>query len=69
MYLFFNEKELFEKFKDVKPNENQNLQIKIAENNGSIEVLLNNEPLKMDSIRIWGRDGQGGDKVYKDSYK
>ena len=66
--LFFNEKELFEKFKNLKPNDNQDLQIKIAENNASIEVLLNNEPLKMDSIKIWGRDGHG-DKVYKESYK
>ena len=66
--LFFNEKELFEKFKDSKPTDNQDLQIKIAKNNVSIEVLLNNEPLKMDSIRIWGM-AQGVETVYKESYK
>ena len=64
--IFFNEKTIFEKFNNVKPNENQNLQIKIATDNSVIEVLLNNEPLKMDSIRIWKING---DKVYKDSYK
>jgi hypothetical protein len=64
--IFFNEKILFEKFKDVNPNENKNLQIKISQDNYSIEVLLDNEPIKMDSIRIWESNE---DKIYNDSYK
>ena len=62
--IFFNEKKIFEKFKDVKPEQKLDLKIKIAENNGSIELLLNNEPIEVDSIRIWKHEFD-----YKDSYR
>ncbi len=66
--IFFNEKIMFDKFKDVKVDEQQDLKIKIAPDNSSIEILLNNETLKTDSIRIW-RKAEGVGTVYKDSYK
>ncbi len=40
------------------------MQVKIAPDNNSIEILLNGKPLETDSIRIYQRSGD-----YKESYK
>lgn len=61
--IFFNQKELFERFKNIS-GENE-MQVKIAEDNRSIEVFLNNQILKVDSVRIYPNDY----KVYNESYK
>ncbi|MGN8177131.1 DUF2931 family protein [Flavobacterium sp. 22076] len=61
--IFFNQKELFERFKNISGD--NEIQIKIAEDNRSIEVFLNNQILKVDSIRIYPNDY----KIYNESYK
>ncbi|MBZ4037318.1 DUF2931 family protein [Flavobacterium sp. 17A] len=61
--IFFNRDELFERFKTAL-TENE-IQIKIAEDNRSIEVLLNGQVLKVDSIRIY----PNSDYVFNESYK
>jgi len=61
--IFFNQKELFERFKNISGD--NEMQIKISEDNRSIEVFLNNQILKVDSIRIYPNDY----KVYNESYK
>lgn len=61
--IFFKEKELFDRFKGLSGD--NEIQVKIAEDNRSIEVLLNNQKLEVDSIRIY----PNSDKIYNESYK
>jgi len=59
---FFNWEATNEAFK--KAGGKQQLDFKIAPDNNSFEVLLNNESLKADSLRVYKSD-----KTFKDSYK
>jgi hypothetical protein len=59
---FFNWEKTNEAFK--KAGSKIDMQIRIAEDNNSIEILLNNKPLETDSIRIYQWSGD-----YKESYK
>lgn len=61
--IFFNQDEIFKRFKDL-TGDNE-IQVKIAANNGDLEVLLNNEKLKVDSIRIY----PNSNREFNDSYK
>lgn len=61
--VFFNRDEIFSRFEDL-TGENE-IQIKIAANNGDFEVLLNNEKLKVDSTRIY----RNSDQEFNESYK
>jgi len=60
--IFFNQDEIFNRFKNL-TGDNE-IQVKIAPNNGDLEVMLNNEKLKVDSIRIYLSD-----REFNDSYK
>lgn len=60
--IFFNQDEIFNHFKNL-TGDNE-IQVKIALNNGDLEVMLNNEKLKVDSIRIYLSD-----REFNDSYK
>ncbi|WP_428230103.1 DUF2931 family protein [Flavobacterium sp.] len=60
--IFFNQDEIFNRFKNL-TGDNE-IQVKIAPNNGDLEVMLNNEKLKVDSIRIYPSD-----REFNDSYK
>lgn len=59
---FFNWEKTNEAFK--KAGDKIDMQVKIAPDNNSIEILLNGEPLETDSIRIYQWSGD-----YKESYK
>ncbi len=59
---FFNWQKTNEAFK--KAGNKIELQVKITPDNNSIELLLNNQPLESDSIRIYQWEGD-----YKESYK
>ncbi|GAA3775791.1 DUF2931 family protein [Flavobacterium ginsengiterrae] len=61
--IFFNEKEIFNRFKTVS-GENE-MQIKISADNRSIEVFVNNEKLEITNFRIY----PNSDKEYNESYK
>lgn len=59
---FFNWEKTNEAFK--KAGNKIDMQVKIADDNNSIEILLNGKPLETDSIRIYQWSGD-----YKESYK
>ncbi len=59
---FFNWEKTSEAFKQA--GNRIDMQVKIAADNGSIEILLNGKPLETDSIRIYQWSGN-----YKESYK
>ncbi|MCW3161525.1 DUF2931 family protein [Chryseobacterium oryctis] len=59
---FFNWQKTNEAFK--KAGSKIDMQVKIAEDNNSIEILLNGKPLETDSIRIYQWSGD-----YKESYR
>jgi len=61
--IFLNERVIFEKFKDFKTEDKQEFEIKISKDNRVLELLLNNEPLEVDSVRIYK-----GSVSYKGSY-
>lgn len=61
--IFFNQEKLFDQFKRLQ-GENE-IQIKIAEDSRNIKVLVNNQLLEVDSIRIY----HNRDKMYNESYK
>lgn len=61
--IFMNEKEIFEKFKDFKTEDKQEFEIKISKDNQELKLFLNNEPIKVDSVRIYE-----GSVSYKNSY-
>ncbi|HSD13895.1 MAG TPA: DUF2931 family protein [Flavobacterium sp.] len=61
--IFLNEKVIFEKFKNFKPEGKQEFQVKISKDNKKLELFLNNEPIEVDSVRIYK-----GSVIYKDSY-
>lgn len=62
--IFFNWKKTNEAFK--KAGQHSRLEFKVAEDNNSVEVTLNGQPLETDSIRIYQSSLLGD---YKDSYK
>jgi len=43
--IFLNEKIIFEKFKNFKPEDKQEFQVKISKDNRKLELFLNNEPI------------------------
>ena len=61
--IFLNEKVIFEKFKNFKPEDKLEFQVKISKDNKKLELLLNNEPIEVDSVRIYK-----GSVMYKGSY-
>ncbi|MHC0446228.1 DUF2931 family protein [Flavobacterium sp. 3-218] len=61
--IFFSEKEIFNCFKTVS-GENE-IKIKIAQDNRSIEILVNNQKLETASFRIYPNSGRN----YNESYK
>lgn len=61
--IFLNEKIIFEKFKNFKPEDKQEFQVKISKDNRKLELFLNNEPVEVDSVRIYK-----GSVMYKGSY-
>ncbi|MDN3672796.1 DUF2931 family protein [Flavobacterium branchiarum] len=61
--IFLNEKVIFEKFKNFKPEDKQEFVVKISKDNRKLELFLNNEPVEVDSVRIYK-----GSVMYKESY-
>jgi hypothetical protein len=61
--IFLNEKIIFEKFKNFKPEDKQEFQVKISKDNKKLELFLNNEAVEVDSVRIYK-----GSVMYKGSY-
>ena len=61
--IFFNEKVIFEKFKHYKTEDKQEFEVKISKDNQELKLLLNNEPIEVDSVRIYK-----GSVSYKGSY-
>ena len=61
--IFLNEKVIFEKFKNFKPEDKQEFEVKISKDNRKLELFLNNEPVEVDSVRIYK-----GSVMYKGSY-
>ncbi|MET3021733.1 DUF2931 family protein [Flavobacterium hydatis] len=61
--IFFNQDQLFDRFKGLS-GENE-IQVKIANDNQSLKVLVNNETLVVDSIRIYPNSNWR----FNDSYK
>jgi len=61
--IFLNEKVIFEEFKNFKTEDKQEFQIKISKDNTKLELFLNQEPLAVDSVRIYK-----GSVSYKGSY-
>jgi hypothetical protein len=61
--IFLNEKIIFEKFKNFKPDDKQEFRVKISKDNKKLELFLNNEPVEVDSVRIYK-----GSVMYKGSY-
>ena len=61
--IFLNEKVIFEKFQNFKTEDQQEFKIKISKDNRVLELLLNNEPLEVDSVRIYK-----GSVMYEGSY-
>ncbi len=61
--IFFNEKEIFNRFKTVSGD--NEMQIKISPDNRSIEVFVNNEKLEITNFRIY----PNSHKEYNESYK
>ena len=54
-YIFFNWEKANEAFKKLN-NTPASLEIKVADDNSSVEVLLNGQPLETDSIRMYSTD-------------
>ena len=61
--IFLNEKVIFEKFKNFKPEDKQEFEVKISKDNKKLELFLNNQPVEVDSVRIYK-----GSVMYKGSY-
>ena len=61
--IFFNQNEIFSRFKGLSGD--NEIQVKIAEDNRSIEVLLNNQKLEVDSIRIYPNSKRDFNESYK----
>lgn len=61
--IFLNEKIIFEKFKNFKPEDKQEFEVKISKDNRKLELFLNNEALEVDSVRIYK-----GSVMYNGSY-
>lgn len=61
--IFLNEKIIFEKFKNFKPEDKQEFEVKISQDNKKLELFLNHEPIEVDSVRIYK-----GSVMYKESY-
>ncbi len=61
--IFFNQNEIFSRFKGLSGD--NEIQVKIAKDNRSLEVLLNNQKLEVDSIRIY----PNSKREFNDSYK
>ena len=61
--IFLNEKVIFEKFKNFKTEDKQEFEIKISKDNQELKLFLNQEPIEVDSIRIYK-----GSVSYKGSY-
>ena len=61
--IFFNQNEIFNRFKELK-GENE-IQLKVANDNRSIEVLVNDQKLEVDSVRIY----RNSKNDYNESYK
>ncbi|WP_426485463.1 DUF2931 family protein [Flavobacterium sp. 2] len=61
--IFFSQDEIFSHFKGLSGD--NEIQIKIAKDNTSLEVLLNNKKLEVDSIRIY----PNSKREFNDSYK
>ena len=61
--IFFNQNEIFSRFKGLSGD--NEIQVKIAKDNRSLEVLLNNQKLDVDSIRIY----PNSKREFNDSYK
>lgn len=61
--IFLNEKVIFEKFKNFKTEDKQEFEVKISKDNRTLELYLNQEPVEVDSVRIYK-----GSVSYKGSY-
>nr|MBU3858761.1 DUF2931 family protein [Flavobacterium sp. MC2016-06] len=61
--IFLNEKVIFEKFKNFKPDDKQEFEVKISKDNRSLELFLNHEQVEVDSVRIYE-----GSVMYEGSY-
>ncbi|SHF95014.1 DUF2931 family protein [Flavobacterium johnsoniae] len=61
--IFLNEKVIFEKFKNFKTEDKQEFEIKISKDNRVLELYLNQEPIEVDSVRIYK-----GSVMYEGSY-
>ena len=62
--IFFSEKILYDVFQNIKPEQTNDLKIKIAADNSSLVVFLNNEPINTEASRIWQHKFS-----YRDSYE